>query len=153
MTDTVTGLIWLKDAACLGGGDWAAANGAATVLANSQCGLMDKSSPGDWRLPTKNEWSATIAHALDLECRVRTRTETGPDTNPSLTNDAGTACYGDGAGSSFAGLALVGRVYWSSSTYEPSPWAAVVADLESGVITTGYKSDTLRVWPVRGGSH
>ena len=70
VTDTVTGLIWLKQADCLGVHDWAAANRAAAGLKDGDCGgLTDKSSPGDWRLPTKDEWSATIARAVALGCR------------------------------------------------------------------------------------
>jgi hypothetical protein len=46
VTDSVTGLTWLKDAACLGSAHWAAANQAAAALASGQCGLTDRSSPG-----------------------------------------------------------------------------------------------------------
>ena len=52
MTDTVTGLIWLKHSDCLATNTWAAANQAAAGLKNGDCGLSDKSSSGDWRLPT-----------------------------------------------------------------------------------------------------
>jgi hypothetical protein len=145
VTDTVTGLIWLQDAACLGTADWAAANGAAAVLANGQCSLTDKSSPGDWRLPTKDEWSATIARAVALGC-------TGfaiPAADPSLTNDAGTACYGLGLASSFAGVASDN--YWSGTTYEVIPGGAWYAFLGLGGVNTSAKANALRVWPVRGG--
>jgi hypothetical protein len=84
VTDTVTGLIWLKDAYCLGSWDWTTANQAAAGLKTGGCGgtLADGSSPGDWRLPTKAEWTATMAKALELGCGY-----------PQITNDAGTACY------------------------------------------------------------
>jgi hypothetical protein len=113
VTDTVTGLIWLKNAACLGSADWAAANVAAAALANGQCGLTDGSSPGDWRLPTKDEWVATIARAVALGCTI-----SGPGTEPSLTNNDGHACLSVGP-SSFAGVAS--DSYWSSTANEANP--------------------------------
>ena len=53
--DTVTGLIWLKNANCFGLISWADANIKAGALASGQCGLADGSKPGDWRLPTLDE--------------------------------------------------------------------------------------------------
>lgn len=65
VTDTVTGLIWLQDAACLGSLNWAVANQAAAAADGAWGGeLTDGSRPGDWRLPTKGEWEATIARAV-----------------------------------------------------------------------------------------
>lgn len=148
VTDTVTGLIWLKQADCLGSApSWAAANQAAAALKSGDCtGLTDGSSPGDWRLPTKAEWYATIATAFDLGCRT--------GNGPSLMNDAGTACFGDGSTSSFAGVvpAIVSAFYWSSSTYEifliPS---AYFVNLNDGYVLPNRRVTTYRVWPVRGG--
>lgn len=144
VTDTVTGLIWLKQSDCLGSARWDAANQAAAGLKDGDCTLTDGSSPGDWRLPTKAEWEATIARAVALGC------EFGRLGGPSLTNDAGTACYGMGTGSSFAGVASA--EYWSSTA--DGPGAAWGADLLYGSVgrTAGVNKDwTLRVWPVRGG--
>ena len=63
--DTKTGLIWLKNANCLGdlssGISWAEAMGNAESLRSGQCGLSDGSVSGDWRLPTLAEWRATTA--------------------------------------------------------------------------------------------
>src|SRR5438093_5502765 len=98
VTDTVTGLIWLKQWNCLPANAWAAANQAAAGLKDGSCGLTDTSSAGDWRLPTKDEWSATITRAVALGCIFG-----GAGGAPTLTNDAGVACYGSGLGSSFAG--------------------------------------------------
>jgi hypothetical protein len=49
VTDTVTGLIWLKDATCLPATNWAAAIQEANGLAAGACGLADGSKAGDWR--------------------------------------------------------------------------------------------------------
>lgn len=54
-TVTVNGLVWLKDAGCLGPATWDGANSLAAQLAAGQCGLKDNSTPGQWRLPTKAE--------------------------------------------------------------------------------------------------
>jgi len=51
-TVTVNGLVWLKDARCLGAMDWNDAMTLPKSLAHGQCGLSDNSKPGDWRLPT-----------------------------------------------------------------------------------------------------
>ena len=143
VTDTVTGLIWLKQWNCLPQDTWAAANQAAAGLKAGDCSLTDGSSPGDWRLPTKDEWSATVARAVALGCKFLN----GED--PSLTNDAGTACLSVGP-SSFAGVAS--GFYWSSSTDETFPTRAWDANLfNGGVVGNIVKVNTLRVWPVRGG--
>jgi len=152
VTDTVTGLIWLKHADCLGIGTYAAANNAAAGLKNGDCGgsLTDNSSPGDWRLPTKDEWSATIARAVAIGC-----TPSGPGVAPSLTNDAGTGCLLSGGGSSFAGVAS--GLYWSSTSNgtdlfgtDPSfAWFARLVDGDVNLALKGFFA--LRVWPVRGG--
>jgi hypothetical protein len=145
VTDTVTGLVWLKNAACLGSADWAAANGAAAGLKDGDCGgtLTDKSSPGDWRLPTIDEWSATTARAVALGCILA-----GPGNPPSLTNDAGTGCFAVGTGSSFAGVASGN--YWSCTSSEIFPNFAFAANLGLGLFSGGIKSFSVRVWPVRG---
>ena len=149
VTDTVTGLIWLKQSNCLPANYWAAANQAAAGLQDGDCGLTDKSSPGDWRLPTQAEWSATIARAVALGCKRGTFGS--PGAPPSLTNDAGTACYGSGSGSSFAGVAASDRD-WSSSADETYPNNAWNAFLDVGSVDLSDKGHNLRVvWPVRGG--
>src|SRR5262245_54288763 len=79
VTDTVTGLIWLKDADCFGVKMYAEANQAAAQLADGQCRLTDGSQPGDWRLPTFGEWKVMIAVAVKLGC-----TFFGPGGPPSI---------------------------------------------------------------------
>jgi hypothetical protein len=149
VADATTRLIWLRKADCLPETNWKAANQAAAELKAGDCGLTDGSSPGDWRLPTKAEWEATIAKAVALGCTF--------DKAPSLTNDAGTACYGDGTGSSSVGVGSVG--YWSSTlgvihpllTIFPATSVASFANLYHGDVITIESMLNFGVWPVRGG--
>jgi len=142
VTDTVTGLIWLKNAGCLGFADWASANGLAATLANGQCGLTDNSSPGDWRLPNKDEWTTTTARGIALGCMFANA--------PNLTNDAGTGCLLFGS-TSFTGVATIAPGYWSSDSFLLSPVFGWNATMHNGGIFGVLKVTSLRVWPVRGG--
>jgi len=54
VTDSMTGLIWLKQADCINQ-PWAAAVAAVKTLASGQCGLTDGSAAGTWRMPNRNE--------------------------------------------------------------------------------------------------
>ena len=54
-TVKVGDLVWLKNANCFGKMGWASAMYAAGNLSTGQCGLTDKSTPGQWRLPTSQE--------------------------------------------------------------------------------------------------
>lgn len=148
VTDTHTGLIWLQDAGCLGLLNWADANQAAAQLQNGQCGLTDSSQPGDWRLPSNAEWMAMVDAAKNhplLQC-----------TNPTLTDDRGSACFGDGSGSSFANVVPDGG-YWSSTTdsqsvgLRPDGSKAGQMSLSNGVLASFFDKSCCpqRVWPVR----
>ena len=143
VTDTVTGLIWLKQPNCLPTSTWVDGNQSARGLKDGACGLTDKSSEGDWRLPTKEEWLATIARAVGLGCPTLFLN------TPALTDDAGTGCYNTGAGSSFAGV-LFG--YWSSTSEQLLPSTAFLVSLPGGYIIGSVKTTVVGVWPVRGGS-
>ena len=115
---------------------------------SGDCGLSDGSSAGDWRLPTRTEWEATVAKATTLRC---TFTQ-----SPSVTDDAGTACFGNGAGSSRVGVTANG--YWSSTLGEvhklltifPTVPVASFADLYHGDVITIESQLPFGVWPVRG---
>ncbi len=66
ITDTLTGLVWLKDAGCLGAAFWSNALTAANALANGACGLTDGSTAGQWRMPNLIELESLIdASAAD----------------------------------------------------------------------------------------
>ncbi len=139
--DTLTNLIWLKDANCFGQLDYAAANNAAAGLEDGECDLTDSSSPGDWRLPTRDEWETTVARAVALGC-------TGTSA-PSLTNMSGSACFSAGP-PPFTNVQLPN--YWSSTAYEALLDRAWLMNLSGGHFSYSYKTYTLGyVWPVRDG--
>jgi len=55
ITDTGQNLVWLKNANCFGMKNFFAAKDSAAGLGSGACGLADKSTAGQWRLPTKEE--------------------------------------------------------------------------------------------------
>jgi hypothetical protein len=54
VTDSLTGLVWLKKADCINQA-WTGAIAAVNSLADGQCGLADGSTPGSWRMPNRKE--------------------------------------------------------------------------------------------------
>lgn len=90
VTDNLSGLVWLKNAACFAPSDWSSALTAANQLANGACGLTDGSSAGQWRMPNANELESLV----DVS-----------QFNPAVT-----------AGSPFTNINL-SKAYWSSTTY------------------------------------
>jgi Protein of unknown function (DUF1566) len=100
VTDNLTGLIWLRNAGCLGQADWPGALAAANALAdgNVACALTDGSIAGDWRLPNIRELLSLV--------------DFGPHTIPNeLALPAGHPFI------NFSSL------YWSSTTGYPSSGA------------------------------
>jgi hypothetical protein len=78
--------------------------------------------------------------------------------NPTLTDDSGSACFGDGSGSSFLNVAFMSAAdgYWSSTTYSysggllPNGTKAGTMPLSYGFVLTYFsKSFPQRAWPVR----
>jgi Protein of unknown function (DUF1566)/PEGA domain len=148
-TDTVTGLIWLKRSNCLPADDWAAANQAAASLQDGDCGLTDGSSAGDWRLPTKAEWTAMVARAIALSCGFGP-TPIGFAPEIVLLNVAGTGCYFDGSPRVFPSVSA--GHYWSSTSHDTSPTFAEMQSLIRSVqVFFRAKNLTGEIWPVRGG--
>jgi hypothetical protein len=134
VTDTVTGLTYLKSADCIETQTWSDANQRAKTLAAGQCGLTDGSVAGDWRLQTKEEWEAL----LDPSC----------PTAPKIAGDGvrGT-CYTDSSWAS----GLASASHWSSGTDIDSPGNAWKPNLNSGIIEHDSKTSHNHAWPVRGG--
>ena len=54
VADSVTGLVWLKQADCIQD-TWERAASAVDALSSGQCGLTDDSEAGSWRMPTRGE--------------------------------------------------------------------------------------------------
>ncbi|MBT8461714.1 MAG: DUF1566 domain-containing protein [Gemmatimonadetes bacterium] len=150
VTDNRTGLVWLADADCLGAGvtweealafvsglsdvDGALCESAGfTSDAACDCDLSDGSSPGEWRLPSPNEWAVMVSDALACV--------------PTLTDDSGTSCQTEGTSS----FSSVGAKYVAAMRYPSSPNAVWGVSLLDGSVTGFANDSTLRVWPVRGG--
>jgi len=130
VTDALTGLVWLKDAGCLGTALWAQALTAANALASGQCSLADNSTAGTWRLPNINELESLI----DVSA-----------SSPALS-----------ANHPFANVA--NGIYWSSTSYyggqtgSGAAWTLRLSDgrymndTNSNVKTTASN----QVWAVKG---
>jgi hypothetical protein len=141
VTDSSTGLIWLKDANCIAffSGDsmglnsrsWKRAIAAAEQLAQGFCGLADSSKPGDWRLPAKEELLSIVHREYE---------------GPALGNAAGTGKWSDG--DPFAGVQSF--FYWSSAADKNQPDYAFYVNMAYGVDSYAFQLNTFHVWPVRG---
>lgn len=131
VTDSLTGLIWLKNGQCLqffstdttglNYRPWADAIDAVNNLASGYCGLLDGSKAGDWRLPNRKELDSLldIGHSY-----------------PALPADCPLSTFAS---------------YWSSTTNVASTGRAWLVDLQSGDVFNAPKSDTYYVRAVRGG--
>ena len=136
VTDTVSGLIYLKNANCFGFQNWPTANQSAAGLADGACGLTDGSRAGDWRLQTKEEWEAILASGCAVAPKI-----IGNGSNSS------TSCYSDSPWAS----GVVSSRYWSSTTGAANSTSAWDGNLVFGVVGFGNKTFNDYVWPVRGG--
>ena len=124
VTDHLTGLIWLRDANCLGKLTWNDALDVSNNLADGQCGLSDGSIPGDWRLPNLRELHSLIDYG---------------NWSPTLPS-----------GHPFTGVQLI--PYWSSTTDVHSSYGAYYVSMGNGRVVDYGKGIGYYVWPVRGGN-
>ncbi|MEO5368222.1 MAG: DUF1566 domain-containing protein, partial [Magnetococcus sp. WYHC-3] len=124
VSDALTGLIWLAEADCLGRLSWQNGINAISTLANGQCGLIDGSAPGAWRLPNRRELRSLVDHGR---------------ANPALP----------GGGAPFLGVTA--ESYWTSSTYADLPDQAWRVHMGEGDLLASSKEMAFAVWPVRGG--
>ena len=122
VTDNLTGLIWLKNADCFGLKVWATALSYANTLNNGECGLTDGSVEGDWRLPNVREMLSLVDYDR---------------TGPALPS-----------GHPFTG---VSGSYWTSTSYAANVANAWYMAMNTNAVGGHDKSNTLHVWPVRGG--
>ncbi len=131
LLDKSTGLIWLKNANCavFCGNDssvknsrpWHEARVAASELSDGFCGLSDKSKPGDWRLPEREELLEIAKHPEDKD------------------NWAAEAAF-DGIQSFY---------YWSSSIGDLYPDFAFYVSLAYGMDNYAFQLNSFHVLPVR----
>ena len=128
VTDNLTGLIWLKDATCLGEEDWDEALAAVNALNDGECGLSDGSVEGDWRLPNVRELLSLIDYS---------------HYNPALPSTYDT--YFDNVQSA---------CYWSSTTRANITGDAWCVGIGGGDVQVAHdKGDGSEyLWPVRGES-
>ncbi|WP_417910966.1 DUF1566 domain-containing protein [Candidatus Electronema sp. PJ] len=133
LTDSRTGLIWLKNANCstFFEGDrsgnrnsrsWPDASVAVSKLANGFCGLKDSSKEGDWRLPTREELLAIAKESSQKE-----------------------PCQ---AGQAFTGMQSF--YYWSSTEGDLYEDYAIYVSILTGVDSYAFQLNSFHVLPVRG---
>jgi len=131
ITDTVTGLVWLKNAACFSAVNWPGALGDVNQLASGQCGLNDGSAVGQWRLPNVVELESLIDAAASNPA------VSGPFTNIST------------------GIYWTSTAYWGGEEGTTNAWAIRMADgryiNDNGVSSSNVMATSLNnVWAVRG---
>jgi len=158
VTDNRTGLVWLQDADCYGTATWGRAMDLVAGLSDlpeslnedcqdlsdpndtCDCNLTDGSSPGEWRIPSIDEWHEMTAAAVAMGC-------VGDD-GPSITSDDGLDCWSET--DSFTGIQPF--PYWSASPYSPDSLKGFAKDLDDGSADSWSATIWgLYVWPVRDG--
>lgn len=134
VSDNLTGLIWLKNASCLGKLTWANALTSANGLAspNAACSLSDGSVAGAWRLPNRSELSSLTVFSAA--------------TNSTWLNDPTKSPF----------TSVQSSNYWTSSTFVNTAslaWGVDFGNSSSPVLYGSSKaaSTTNYVWAVRGG--
>ena len=134
VTDTITGLIWLKNANASGGMIWDSAMSYCSNLASGQAGLTDGSVAGQWRLPTKEEFQ-------------------GIGTNPPATWESGLpSVTWTMPGAPFMNVQT--GYHWSSTTDVSDTRRAWLVSMGWGNTYSAFKASAgpTPVWPVRGGN-
>ena len=130
VTDNLTGLTWLQDAACFPATIWSAAVAAVNQLGNGACGLNDGSTPGQWRLPNLNELESLV----DVSA-----------SDPALSPNSPFVNISNG-------------IYWSSTSYfagaagSPNAWAIRFSDGRyiNDSISNAKANSNNELWAVRG---
>ena len=122
VTDNMIGLIWLKNANCIGLRFWQSALDDCNDLADGQCGLSDRSSPGDWHLPNVRELHSLVDYGMSQPAF--------PSPHPFEN--------------------VQSYDYWSSTYITGNTIGAAwsVSFFQGDVNSTGTHSNTCYVWPV-----
>jgi Protein of unknown function (DUF1566) len=140
--DHLMGLIWLKDAGCLGSWPWADALAAIEHLnqgTDFSCVEYRVGTFTAWHLPNVREIHSLIDFAFLI---------------PALSDAAGTGQWTPS--NAFSGDVLLGlpgeaMLFGSSTTLARTPDNAWYISLATGVINVIHKGSTFHVWPVRSG--
>ena len=103
LSDTVTGLTWLKKANCISD-TWANSLTTINNLASGQCGLNDGSSAGQWRMPNRSEM-------LSLSDRAPTFNQS------DYFNGQAQGSFGPVTGPVIFNTFITSNNYWTSTTY------------------------------------
>ena len=125
VTDTLTDLVWLKNADCYGAVGWQQALDSAQNLASGACGLTDNSVVGAWRLPNRTEMLSIVNYQALV------------DTGAAWLSSQG-----------FTGG--VQGWYWTSDTYAPVPatkW--IVHSIGDALVDTAAGGDGIHAMYVR----
>jgi hypothetical protein len=139
LTDTKTGLVWLKNANCLvffqgdtrgmNSRPWSEAMRASAKLNNGFCGLSDQSRAGDWRLPNRDELLSLVQHNQansGAQNGIRIRTQLNQ---------------------SFDGIQAF--YYWTSTVGDLYPDFSFYVSLAYGIDSHAFQMNTFNVLPVR----
>jgi hypothetical protein len=141
VTDNLTGLMWRKNANA-GGNCTEDLGGYSNLyycvtwneaLASAKaCNNAAYAGYTDWRIPTVNELRSLISDQY---------------ANPALPNTAGTGQWSEGNPFN----KVRSERYWTSTGLEAKPEWVWRVEFAYGQTDSYYKSNTLFVWPVRGG--
>lgn len=124
--------VWLKNANCFFDPmTWVDAMETASALSHGQCGLNDDSLPGDWRLPSKEEWEGFVFPGFR---------------EPALCDASGTARWSEG---DLFNNVLRGDGYWSSTEHSGTIGNAWNVTMNDGMMRYDDKLTNLYLWPVR----
>jgi hypothetical protein len=124
VTDSLTGLIWLKDADCFEDRNWTQALSDANGLSNGFCGLTDGSTVGQWRLPNIKELLSIVDFSQE---------------DPALPSSH-----------PFLGVAW-SKKFWSSTSFQDYENQSHYLSIYVGWINASTKGVLHDVWPVRVG--
>ena len=126
VTDSLTGLMWLKDGGCFRN-TWSSAFSTIANFNSNTAGyncLGYSANYTDWRLPNVNE--------------LESLTNYGASNQPSWLNSQGF-------------LNAKSSYYWSSTTYRGSTTQAWIVNMQNAGSAYIRKSYTYYAWPVREG--
>ncbi len=136
VTDTLSNLIWLKNANCYGDLNWATAMSSAAELNNGECGLSDGTAEEEWHLATIEELQ-----------KIGTNPPTTWEKQQGINYDIKWTSPG------FPFENVQPNSYWSSDEYAPATnnaWTLSMAEAVGGYLGVINKTASNRqAWPVR----